>query len=80
MSDKDRVLQDLLDRTSSRKFEARHGHGPVDSLGEEAPDDYPSGWLEAKASAEADYWVELEAEYQSAMVDCAPTLAELMGT
>lgn len=80
MSDKDRVLQDLLDRASSRKFDARHGHVPVESLGEEAPDDYPSGWLDAKVWAEEDYWVDLEGEYQSAMADCAPTLAELMGT
>ena len=36
-----------MDRASSRKFEARHGHVPVDSLGEDVLDDYPDGWLEA---------------------------------
>ena len=80
MSYKDSVLQDLVDRASSRKFEARHGDVPVGALGEDAPDDYPPGWLEAKAWAEEEYWAELEAEYQSAMADCRPTLAELMGT
>jgi len=78
VSYKDGVLQALVDRALSRKFEARHGDVPVDSLGEDAPDDYPLGWLEAKAWAEEEYLAELEAEYQSAMADCQPTLTELM--
>ena len=81
MSDyKDSVLRDLEDRAASRKFEARHGHVPVASLGDDIIDDYPGGWLEAKAWSEEDYWAELEDEYQSATADCGPTLAELMGT
>ena len=66
---KDHAIRDLLDRASSRKFEATHGDVPVDSLREDVLDDYPAGWLEARQYVEEDYW--------QAMREAAPAAWDL---
>ena len=73
---KDDVIRDLMDRASSRKFEARHGLASVDSLGEDILDDYPEGWLEARLELEAEFRPDMEAEYWQAMPDAAPAAWE----
>ena len=69
--DKESVLQDLLDKVASRKFEERHGDIPIESLGEDIIDDYPPGWLEYRSWLEEEYGSVLREDYWEAMHEAA---------
>lgn len=76
MSYKDSVLRDLRDTAASRKYEARHGDAWVASLPDDAPDDYPLGWLEARAELEDEFRPDMEEEYWGAMDDFRPEITD----